>query len=140
MFYSMGDREKLPKTTHLPWPVAKLEADPSLIFYYEWTGKDTKDCTVHGCIYGTVPISLSLVLSWLRHKSKSYLQLWWVNHHKGTRSFLGLSDSIQIMFWHFQDLRTYLEVTLTLIIPEFYIWLNKMSNSFKKFIKIIGNK
>ena len=33
MFYSMGDREKLPKTTHLPWPVANLEADPSLIFY-----------------------------------------------------------------------------------------------------------
>ena len=32
MFYSMGDREKLPKTTHLPWPVANLEADPSLIF------------------------------------------------------------------------------------------------------------
>ena len=29
----MGDREKLPKTTHLPWPVAYLEADPSLIFY-----------------------------------------------------------------------------------------------------------
>ena len=29
----MGDREKLPKTTHLPWPVANLEADPSLIFY-----------------------------------------------------------------------------------------------------------
>ena len=33
MFYSMGDREKLPKTTHLPWPVASLEADRSLIFY-----------------------------------------------------------------------------------------------------------
>ena len=33
MFYSMGDREKLPKTTHVPWPVANLEADQSLIFY-----------------------------------------------------------------------------------------------------------
>ena len=33
MFYSMGDREKLPKTTHVPWPVANLEADPGLIFY-----------------------------------------------------------------------------------------------------------
>ena len=33
MFYSMGDGEKLPKTTHLSCPVANLEADPSLIFY-----------------------------------------------------------------------------------------------------------
>ena len=29
----MGDKEKLPKTTHLPWPVANLEAGPILIFY-----------------------------------------------------------------------------------------------------------